>query len=591
MRRTSRDYSWPSPAEVATSTVTSHITNRHVQEHNFPTMVPPLLAASISRDKAHSACVADELQPDTREITVPHPSRQKINTPSVSKRIKTRLRTGFVEGQIGKLIAEAALHHDLADIPRMPEKALVGVSGDEMHSRDSYISIVNTAIDHARMHLKPGERHDYFAEANETPVKKSCHMPNLAVEETNMPPVRAGPQQVLDDKPPTCERYEVRTQNMADIRQRYMSETRDHRSDTSNSGLFKTDDKVNDNSATLRNEDKIDWRRPIKQPYKGGSFHGLESTKPPVEPKCHTFHATDRKLLQDRPVLRPVLHLTTQGEDISHILDAKLVSTTPLSSTTESEVFRSLSAKTRDRKLASKERRLAVVFGVTDEKKERFQGMGEQPKAGSCSIPNTRPMATPNAKLPATIPTIKPRDTNIAPDIPDFDRVPVEHKVQQLRQMRQKSRPKGPISETRGFYPAQPEARQYRQPYVEHDHESSRAPAHILNPQAYNFHPEIRREREAHHSSANTSQRKHHIDEFLPYVPKVSSNVEPTRTLSQFHRNNQRDKATYPGPTKFGDTHLIHQPPCDWQERNRRTMQRRTAEREARIHALQSQDA
>ena len=148
---------------------------------------------------------------DHRADALQYLERQKANVPNIGKRVKTKVREGtdvikdgIVEGQVGYVLGKFAVEHDLANIPRMPEEALLGVTEDQYHSRDSYIAICNKALDHARQELKKGEMpiilapsRDGEAAAGDGPSRQTC--PAAPIR-----PITGGPDaymHLLDDPP------------------------------------------------------------------------------------------------------------------------------------------------------------------------------------------------------------------------------------------------------------------------------------------------------------------------------------------------------------------------------------------------------
>lgn len=444
----------------------------------------------------------------SQEESTAHNNYLKTKSPSIGKRFKEKLRTGFVEGQIGKLVAEAAIHHDLADVPSMPEKALIGVNSDELHSRDSYISIVNTAIDHARRNLKPGERHVYNVKMNDElfyPSQLSAAQKDKSTalhtdgnlydvhEDLRRPRIM---HQNLQNHSLTSQMRNGRSQNPANELQLPKSEIVERHPTVLHPGQHPFIEKATKIDTRHEEPCKIDWRQPVYQPYKGASFHGHEASKPICQPRGHTFHAQ-----------------TSSSGDMMHILDAKLVKPMPLSPISESEIFRDLSAGTRSKKRAYKERRSAVIFGMTDEKMERLKAAGQQREVGSFSVNDRDFVKEPVARLPATIPALEPLHIEISNDLPALNNMePLEEIL---------GKQKGYQSSGHRLEKAQISGRQY-------------------NPEAKTFYPGV---------EPMTTK---------PSGPILKVSSQPSRTLSQFHRENKKGKAAYPGRTKFVDTHLCH---------------------------------
>ncbi|KAJ9651831.1 hypothetical protein H2198_008896 [Neophaeococcomyces mojaviensis] len=78
--------------------------------------------------------------------------------PTMSNPITDSLKAKIRNGPVGKSLGKLAVEHDLVSIPQPPADAVLGIPEDEKHSRNSYICIMNDALDYARTHLEKGER-------------------------------------------------------------------------------------------------------------------------------------------------------------------------------------------------------------------------------------------------------------------------------------------------------------------------------------------------------------------------------------------------------------------------------------------------
>ena len=148
---------WPTPVRVALSPSASLPATERVSNVTATASPPSTHSNNIHSPNNDAAQIQEERRAEQLRLF--------LRLPPTSTRIKEKLETGLVESKIGKFAASATAHYGKDLFPRLPDRAVIGVDEDTIHKRDSYIDIVNDALNHSRTNLKSGERPDFELDA------------------------------------------------------------------------------------------------------------------------------------------------------------------------------------------------------------------------------------------------------------------------------------------------------------------------------------------------------------------------------------------------------------------------------------------
>lgn len=101
-----------------------------------------------------------QASPSRKIMTMPEigTSYTKTNANMDNRKVIKSFKTSSIARKLGQI----AVANDLAFVPRMPDNAVVGITPDGNHSRESYVRIHHEAIDFAR-HLPKGNRPAFYS--------------------------------------------------------------------------------------------------------------------------------------------------------------------------------------------------------------------------------------------------------------------------------------------------------------------------------------------------------------------------------------------------------------------------------------------
>jgi len=424
---------WPSPNEVAfllkaplqggdsdpeqaSGTSTEAYTYTHIP---IPTRrhCPPLHQSPLNHtNSSHYSLEAGRSQyvEDHRIDALQYLERQKANVPNIGKRVKTKVREraetikdGIIEGQVGYALGKFAVEHDLANIPRLPEDALLGVAEDQYHSRDSYIAICNKALDHARQELKKGEMPIILAPSRDGEDNTADGPSRQTCPAAPSRPLTGGPDaymHLLDDPPVLPQKFQSAPPAL-DAHKARLAERR-QRANRQNSGsdtMYK--DLTPDRYPTAlrpgresKGKRTVSWKLdPKPEPERqvkddSTQYPGLSDTSPYRHPTALRPRAPSTYKEQSAPApTRPDITRTNSGRPIkqlSHEIQRSwetadvLAPQTP--TTPNMEMYRKLSRKSRQGWKQKKVRRDTTIVGsgelsAVNDAMARIKAMSEQP--------------------------------------------------------------------------------------------------------------------------------------------------------------------------------------------------------------------
>ncbi|KAK5956722.1 hypothetical protein OHC33_002209 [Knufia fluminis] len=288
----------PEPVSETSTTTNTPIS----MERRLPSQPPHRQPLPDTNDPNFPEAETSEDVEQHRDHTLQYLERKKGNFPSIGKRVKMKAREGaeaikdgIVESQVGYALGKLAIEHDLANVPRMPESALLGVTEDEYHSRDSYIEIFNQVMDFSRGGLEKGERpiitspprnsgasdvpddttRDSFPESLPPSVPDG---PDAYMHLLDDPPII--PQTKFRSAPVVLETQRTRISDHLQKANKHIPSRDDQHTSVKpeqlpsalRAGRQSTDKKTV--SWAPDHEAKVDWRQPVHQPYKAQTWQG-----------------------------------------------------------------------------------------------------------------------------------------------------------------------------------------------------------------------------------------------------------------------------------------------------------------------------
>ncbi|KAK5078715.1 hypothetical protein LTR51_000905 [Lithohypha guttulata] len=269
------------------------------------------------------------------------------------------------EKRLGKYIAKHAVQNDMVHVPRMPERAIVGISEDEFHSRDSYIETVTEHVDRARRHLPRGHQWVYDSEGFVVGTKPK-EKPPTAIPQQGSSDEDAY-MQLFDQPSPTahrpCHEKATAVSGVPGPHNQVSEQKRTNKVSTGHT------DSIERHPSTLRsghrvkkdtsdlipnalNLGKSQNPAPVYKPYRRPpTYQGTEAEKVklPPGPKTHYY---GEEQVGEAPSPEYLRSLVTKN-------------VTPPSPSTEKELYPSESTTTIKRKRKSREHRTTVVLDMS----------------------------------------------------------------------------------------------------------------------------------------------------------------------------------------------------------------------------------
>lgn len=625
---------WPPPSQVAYSLASpKHITgygSERDSETPTTTRTPAQMCPQPPNPRLQQLPLPDTNDPDfpeaqtnqdiqcRREDALQYLERQKANIPNIGKRVKIAARQGadaikdgIVEGQVGYVLGKFAVEHDLANIPRLPEHALLGVAEDEYHSRDSYVEICNQALEHARRELKKGKRPIIFAppdsdddNAPGSPLRRTC--PAMPVQ-----PATEGSDaymHLLDD-PPVLPHKKFISAPAALETQKVRLAERWQRANEHNVGrdnLYKAGTLDRHPTALRPGRESRDTRtaswkiEPV--PEEEGTLPALSngdddiSTPNMQKPHRHPTALRPQYPSRNTGTPRGALARTDSGRPVTLVAreikrswDSADVQAPRTPTTPDGMIYRQLSHNSKRNSKQKKVRRGTTIFGPSEiaavsDVMARIEKMPEEPVDKPVEAAPTIPMSAVSvARLkqmgrkptePVKTIVLNPQartwegQAQPRPEAPTIRRIhgaaalnpqakTWETNVQPAQQAAGPSAPLNPQAKTWDSKPLPPIGVPIKKRPAEQESTAAVAAA-PLNPQAKTWESQplpqigvpIKRKPVPQTSTSPTSATAN-----AAFATQIQQ-VNVARTLSQFHRQTRAAPAPTNAPVKFGDTHL-----------------------------------